>query len=222
MANANILIQRARQISDSLATDVAKAYARRPAGARGPITIRDIPEDVSARMVETVREAAPAATRKRLAPKFSAKNYALLGGGTVAGATLFNLDDLGFIDMLLSLTPDAMREVVEDASEADASGDSDVAGAVQRTGDLIYLHDLHNVDFNQHQNMMPLDRTVTSTLSLNLTDVNVLQAWTDLYGLAVEAAGNEDTLEALILISNNTTPEDRAALLDNLKYKRGY
>lgn len=221
MANANI-IQRARVITDSMADDVAKAYARRAPGARGPVTMRDIPEDVAVKMVETIKEVAPAAARKRVANRFAKKSYALVGGGAIAGGTIFNLDDLGFIDALLSLTPDGMREVVQDAAEVDASADTSVAEATQTVGDLIYQHDLHNIDYDAHRKMLPLDRTVQSTVGVQIDQVNSLQALTDVLELAINATGGLDALEAIILISNNTTPEDRAALYDNLKYKRGY
>lgn len=221
MSKADI-VQRARVITESLADDVAKAHARRAPGTRGPITIKEIPEDISFKMVETIKSAAPLEARKKVAGRFSKKTYALVGGGTVAGATIFNLDDLGFVDALLSLTPDAMREVVQDAAEADSANNTTVAEGTQAVGDLIYLHDLHAINYDEHRSMMPLDRTVASSIQLQIQQVNSLQALTDLLELALNGLGSLDALEAVILLSNNTTPEDRAALYDNLKYKRGY
>lgn len=216
------IVQRARVITDSLADDVAKAYARRAPGARGPITIKDIPEDVSFKMVETIKSVAPLAARKKVAGRFSKKTYALVGGGTIVGGTIFNLDDLGFIDALLSLTPDAMREAVQDAAEVDSANKSNVSEGVQAVGDLIYLHDLHAIDYDANRSMMPLDQSVQSSIQLQIQQVNSLQALTDLLELALNGLGSLDVLEAVILLGNNTTPADRAALYDNLKYKRGY
>lgn len=221
MSKADI-VQRARVITDSLADDVAKASARRAPGARGPITIKDIPEDVSFKMVETIKTVAPLAARKKVAGRFSKKTYALVGGGTIAGGTIFNLDDLGFIDALLSLTPDAMREVVQDAAEVDSANQTNVSEGAQVVGDLIYLHDLHAIDYDANQRMMPLDQSIQSSIQLQIQQVNSLQALTDLLELALNGLGSLDVLEAVIMLANNTTPADRAALYDNLKYKRGY
>lgn len=221
MSKADI-VPSARVIIESLADDVAKAYARRAPGARGPVKVSELPQDVQYKMVDTIKEAAPQVVRKKLANRLSKKTYALVGGGVVAGGTLFNLDDLGFLDVLLSLTPDAMREVVQDAAEADSANNTRVAEATQKIGDLMYLHELHDVDFDAHHGMMPLDQTVQSTIQLQLAQVNSLQALTDLLELAVNGLGSLDALEAVILLGNNTTPEDRVALYDNLRYKRGY
>lgn len=216
------VIQRARVITDSLADDVAKAYARRAGGVKGAITVGELPEDVVVKMVDTVKEIAPAAARKKAASKFKTKNYALVGGGTVAGATLFNLDDLGFVDLLLKLTPTAQTEVVADAAESDAAEGTDVARGVQAVGDLLYIHQLQEQDFDAHQSMMPVDRSIQAGLGLQNQEIQQLQALTDVLDLAIGGLGSLEVLEAVILLSNNTTPEDRLALFDNLKYRRGY
>lgn len=221
MSKADIVL-RARVLTDSFADDVAKAYARRAPGVRGPITVKELPEDVGVEMVNTIKKAAPLATRKKMATRLSKKSYALVGGGVVTGATIFNLDDLGFIDALLSLTPDSMRELVEDTSDADSANQSTVASGVQVVGDLLYLHQMHAVDYDAEESMRPLDQTIQSTIQLQLAQVNTLQALTDLLELALNGVGSLDALEAIIMLSNNTTPEDRVALYDNLKYKRGY
>lgn len=216
------VIQRARVITDSLADDVAKAYARRAGGVKGPITVKELPEDVVVKMVDTVKDIAPEAARKKAASKFKAKNYALIGGGTIAGATLFNLDDLGFVDLLLKLTPSAQTEVVADAAESDAAEGTDVARGIQAVGDLLHIHQLQEQDFDAHRSMMPLDRSIQAGLGLQNQEIQQLQALTDVLDLAIGGLGSLEVLEAVILLSNNTTPEDRLALFDNLKYRRGY
>lgn len=216
------VIQRARVITDSLADDVAKAYARRAGGVKGAVTAKELPEDVVVKMVDTVKEVAPAAARKKAASKFKTKNYALVGGGTIAGATLFNLDDLGFVDMLLKLTPTAQTEVVADAAESDVTEGTDVARGVQAVGDLLYIHQLQEQDFDVHRSMMPVDRSIQAGLGLQNQEIQQLQALTDVLDLAIGGLGSLEVLEAVILLSNNTTPEDRLALFDNLKYRRGY
>lgn len=221
MSKADI-VARARVITDSLANDVAKAYARRVPGKRGPITVNELPEDVAAKVVADVGTVAPAAARKKVAGRFSKKSYALVGGGVITGGTLFNLDDLGFVDALLSLTPDSMSEVVNDAATADASMNTSVAEAAQIVGDIAFVHQMSEQDYDAHKRMMPVDRSVTSSIALQMNQVNALQALTDLYELALTAFGSPEALEAMIMLTNNTTPEDRAALYDNLKYRRGY
>lgn len=216
------VIQRARVITDSLADDVAKAYARRAGGVRGPVTIKDLPEDVVVKMVDTVNEVAPKSARVKAASKFKTKNYALVGGGTIAGATLFNLDDLGFVDAILKLTPEAQTSVVIDSSESDAKEQTDVARGVQAVGDLLYMHQLGEQDFDAHRSMMPLDQSIQTGLGLQNQEIQQLQALTDLLDLAISGLGSLEVLEAVILLSNNTTPDDRLALFDNLKYRRGY
>lgn len=215
------IIQRARVITDSFASDVEKAYARRAVGKKGPITVGDLPEDVAVKMIDEIGAVAPAPVRKAAASKFSRKSYALVGGGTIAGATLFNLDDLGFVDAILALTPESQSEVVQDAAEVDAEGESTLAQGVQSIGDFKYIHEMREADTDGHMRQMPVDRSIASGIGIQISEVEKLQALTDLLEVAIQGVGSLDALEAIIMLSNNTTPEDRFSLYDNLKYRRG-
>lgn len=215
------IISRARVISDSLAKDVEKAYARRAVGKKGPITVNELPEDAVARVLDDVTAVAPVEARKAAASKFSRKSYALVGGGTIAGATLFNLDDLGFIDAILSLTPESQGEVVEDAAAVDAETGSSLAQGTQLIGDFRYIHEMSEADTDGHRRLMPVDRSIVSGVGIQHSEVEKLQAYTDVLELAIQGVGSLDALEAIIFLSNNTSPEDRFSLFDNLQYRRG-
>lgn len=211
------VIGQTRKVIDNLAADVAKAYSRRPKTVTGPVTIKDLPEDVTVRAVKEVQAVAPVEVRKSLASRLSKKQYALVGGGVVTGATLFNLDDLGFIDMLAQMTPDGQNDVVLDTAGEGEDGNS-VATAVQRAGDLMYSSVLDDFDYDQDQH----HRVAASERSIGLSGAQVeeLQSYVSQYESCLRIAGSPKLLEDLIFIIKETSIEDRVALNSMLKYGR--
>lgn len=211
------VIGQTRKVIDTLAADVAKVYGRRPKNVTGPVTIKDLPEDVTARAVKEVQAVAPVEVRKSFASRLGKKQYALVGGGVVTGATLFNLDDLGFIDMIAQMTPDSQNDIVLDtAGEGEQGGN--VANAIQRASDVMYSSVLDEFDYSQDQQ----HRVAESDRSIGLSGVQVeeLQSYVAQYETCLRIAGSAKLLEDLIFIIKQTSIEDRVALNSMVKFGR--
>ena len=216
-------IQRAiRTITDDSAKAVQQAYKARPAGKIGPVTIDELPVDVATRVVENVEKVAPRSVREKLKGKLANNKYKLAAGGVITGGAVLAASDPDFIDIILSLAPDAIEQLMSDLSSDDSDEGYQTGVAVQTIGDARYQHEITQFDSSGHERMRPLDRTIQGGLAISMSDVERLQALTEIFEVAVAGVGSHDALEALIFLSNNTTPEDRQALMDNLRFRRGY
>lgn len=216
------IIPRIRVITDDLARATEQAYKARPKGVRGPVTINELPEDVAVNLVKSVETIAPKTKRQRLVTVLRDNKYKLAAGGTIAGGAILAGSDPEFIDAILSLAPDAVEQFVSDVMNSGESESMDVATATQEIGDVAYAQSYTQRDTDGHLNMRPVDQTVGAGLGIALGEVERLQALTDIMELAISAAGSHDALEAVIFLGNNTSPEDRAVLMDNLRFRRGY
>lgn len=215
------IIPRIRVITDDLARATEQAYKVRPKDVRGPVTINELPEDVAVNLVKSVETIAPKSKRQRLANALRNNKYKLAAGGTIAGGAILVGSDAEFIDAILSLAPDAVEQFVSDVMNTGDNGSMDVAAATQEIGDAVYAQDFTQRDTDGHLSMRPVDQTV-SGLGIALNEVERLQALTEIMDLAIGGVGSHDVLEAIIFLGNNTSAEDRAVLMDNLRYRRGY
>lgn len=215
------IIPRIRTITDDLARASEQAYKSRPTGIRGPVTINELPEDVAVNLVKSVEAIAPKSKRQRLVKALRNNKYKLAAGGTVAGAVVLGGSDAEFIDAILSLSSDAVEQLVTDIMNNGDDSAMDIASATQQIGDAAYVQAYTERDTDGHLSMRPVDQSVGG-LGIAMGEVERLQALTDVMDLAISAAGSHDALEAIFFLGNNTSPEDRAALVDNLRYRRGY
>lgn len=217
----NALVTRLSTVTDDLSRAVSQAYrARGPIG--GPITIKDLPEDVVARAATEVASVAPQAARrsllKTLAGSSRRTRYALATGGTVTLAALLDATDGEFFNLLTQLAPDAMMQFGNDIADADKG--TSVAEAASQVGDAMYVGAMMARNFNEDRDLQPVSKAQGS-ISLGFSELQKLQAYTDSYERAYNALGSVEIIEAIIWLGNETSPEDRVALYDNMRHKRG-
>lgn len=217
----NALVTRLSTVTDDLSRAVSQAYRAR-GSATGPITIKDLPVDVVAKATTEVAAVAPQAARRSLMSKLTAADkrtrYALVGGGTITMAALLDATDGEFFNLLTQLAPDAMMKFGNDVAAADSG--AVVAEAASQVGDAMYVGAMMARDFDQERTMQPVSKPQGS-IGLGFGELQKLQAYTDTYERVYDALGSHEIIEAIIWLSNDTSPEDRIALYDNMRHKRG-
>lgn len=217
----NALVARLSTVTDDLSRAVGQAYRAR-GGIGKPITIKDLPEDVVARAAAEVASVAPQAARRSLLKTISGSSrrtrYALATGGTVTLATLLDATDGEFFNLLTQLAPDAMMQFGNDL--ANAENGASMAEVAAQVGDAMYVGAMMARNFNEDRDLQPVSKAQGS-INLGFSELQKLQAYTDSYERVYDALGSFEIIEAIIWLSNDTSPEDRVALYDNMRHKRG-
>lgn len=208
-------------VTDDLSRAARQAYTAR-GGLGRPITAKDLPEDVVARAVTEVASAAPQAARRSLLKTISSASrrtrYALAAGGTVTLATLLDATDGEFFNLLTQLTPDAMLQFGNDVAQAENG--ASVAEVAAQVGDAMYVGSMMARNFDEDKDLQPVSKAQGS-INLGFGELQKLQAYTDSYERVYDALGSFEIIEAIIWLGNDTSPEDRVALYDNMRHKRG-
>lgn len=217
----NAIVTRLSNVTDDLSRAVSQAYRAR-GGIGKPITVKDLPEDVVARAATEVASAAPQAARRSILKTISGTKrrtrYALATGGTVTLAALLDATDGEFFNLLTQLAPDAMMQFGNDL--ANAENGTSVAEVAAQVGDAMYVGSMMARNFDEDKDLQPVSKTQGS-INLGFAELQKLQAYTDSYERVYDALGSFEIIEAIIWLGNDTSPEDRVALYDNMRHKRG-